>query len=346
MKNLFVMAHMGEAKSFITHFKMKKIPFLFDGVYESEDFYLLLTKEGLQNSSERSMAFITFFNDKIDKVYNIGICGALKGQKTHSIHQIRTIYCDRNKSVEFKSFTSSLANSTIDLISSNKRVFEKDYSQYLKNFAPLVDREAWSIASTCQLLKKKFLAIKMISDQGGDEKKEICEIVKDQAEFFSSSLLAYFLENISLDLEDEKQEKDDLPILESFHLTTTQRRFFSSLKEKLERKHKSKLEKIINIEKFISSKKLPKDRSKDLLMEMERALNPVKFQFVEKIESITKEHTDEFLSIQFDRSLEREGIKISAHINSERKLEDLKKKLSKIPLAKVLKAQNGDLNVQ
>ena len=164
-KTLLSFAHRGEAQTFLKNGKYSAVEFAFDGVYESEQTFLVITGEGIQNATEKVTAVCAAFRAQISQVVNIGIAASLQDHiRLNEIYSVRTAYAEHYGKVAFKTFTSDDTTSQIDCLTAAERVLQKSYSDTLSAFAPIVDRELWGCASACALFKLPFRSYKLISD--------------------------------------------------------------------------------------------------------------------------------------------------------------------------------------
>ena len=90
---LLIFAHRGEAQVFISEMNTVADE-SFPDLYKSDNCYILICGEGIQNASIRTAAVISRYHESIDSVLNFGIAGALdKSLKLKKIVQIRTVLC-------------------------------------------------------------------------------------------------------------------------------------------------------------------------------------------------------------------------------------------------------------
>lgn len=348
-KSLLTFAHRGEAQAFFEAYNTKPVEFYFDGLFESEHFFILITGEGPHNASEKCIAVITKFSDDIEAIYNIGIAGSLSPKlKKYDLHWIRTAYAHHAERLEFKSYTSFLKNTQHDCMSAYTRVLSTEERIKLSQFANIVDRELWAVASAAHLFKKHFFALKIISDDLEDHSADICKFVKLEAPLFSKILLQGFqthyaeIQNSPL-LKVKELKQLNLLNDPDFYFTTSQERKLISLMANLEIKgshpEKFDFQLIRNLE--IS----PKDRSRHLLQFLSDELNPmakkIRFALAKKLEPLSEAS----ITAGFDSDFESDWIQLSMKIQSSRDLEKIKNALKIFSYEEFKEVLNGKIDV-
>lgn len=192
---LIIIAHKGEAKSFLEYFQLEKISFSFPGLFrnEAKGIYLLLTGEGHYQALERTTAVLSFYQDKFSKILNLGICGQISKQTEFKIMDPLRIknsfFTDHPKSY-------TLVEGDIDCVTSKTRIENEKQADALSQLAPLVDCELWGIARACTLFNLPLQAIKIVSDspvQNQDDDPEFSKKIINKAPDFSKALLAEFI---------------------------------------------------------------------------------------------------------------------------------------------------------
>ena len=185
---LLTFAHLGEAQEFVNRKHTQKVDFHFSGLYKSDDEILLITKEGVQSTTERMASVCTYFSNKISHVINLGIAGSLSDNlQINQLYGIRKIF---NENEIERTFQSEDARSKIDCITASHRVMDDGYAERLSKIAQIVDRELWACASVCSLFNLPFKSYKLISDRAGsltsmdDIKKQIPLLSKHLFDFY------------------------------------------------------------------------------------------------------------------------------------------------------------------
>jgi nucleoside phosphorylase len=195
VKKLLVFAHKGEAIHFLKTIPFTPIDFFFMGLFESSDFYLLITGEGLQSASEKTVSVLSIFNKQISEIYNMGTAGSLSNQvSVDQIVWVQTAIAGSHERREYKTFTSSHPLASITCISANERVETTEARDRLSPFANIVDREVWAIASAAALFKIPFFSIKYISDDCSSE--NFCKEVIQKAPQISANLHDFFIGSV------------------------------------------------------------------------------------------------------------------------------------------------------
>ena len=193
-KPLLLFAHKGEAQAFFSHCKHHPMALESLPAYENDSYFLLITKEGLQETTKNLTWFLASYADVISKIINLGIAGALSAElKLADIYSIRTIYGEE----QFNNFKTADLKSVIDIISAKNRITNIEDAQRLFVTAPLVDREAWAIGSVANKFNKELYCYKLVSDfaDGKDTFKQI----KEKAADYSERLYQYY-QKITSDL--------------------------------------------------------------------------------------------------------------------------------------------------
>ena len=344
---LLVFAHRGEAQAFIEHFSFQQISFHFDGVYQNEKDFLLLSGEGPQNASEKTVAVLSAFASQITQVINVGIAGSLTPKLKVGDHAwIRTVLAHNSEKCEFKTYTSSVHDG-VDCLTSFSRATSLEQKKEIAPFADLVDREAWSIASAASLFKKEFRALKLISDEVTDA--DMCSFIKLDAAKLSQSMLQYYLEK-----EPSKktvivaQPEQTLTVADDrFHFTVTQERKLQQLLDGLRIKElitKKELEQICASILAEHPDKNAKDLSRVLLSELDFKLNPLKFKIKEQLEKALLPLTNAGLNAHYDPELESAHVIINTKIKSTKDQKRLQLALDQFNFQKIKDIFDGKIS--
>ena len=193
---LLTIAHRGEAQEFIKRNFTQPVDFHFSGVYRGGEDLLLLTDEGIETSILRVSAALTYFGNKIDRVLNMGIAGALlPSLQVNQIYGIRHVLREHPEENNSPSFSCKETHSKTDCITVNRGVFNIKFAQFLRQKAQICDRELWGIGLTCDQYQIPFKSYKLISDYAGVD-TDIKEI-KSRASEYSKHLFDFY-KNLSL----------------------------------------------------------------------------------------------------------------------------------------------------
>ena len=193
---LLTIAHRGEAQEFIKRTFTQPVDYYFKGVYRDGNDLLLLTEEGIESSILRVSSVLTYFGNKIDRVLNMGIAGALvPALQINQIYGIHQVLRDRREGINYRSLSCKETHSKTDCITVDRGVFEIEYVQFLRQKAQICDRELWGIGLTCDQYQIPFKSYKLISDYAGvdTDMKEI----KSKASEYSKHLFDFY-KNLSL----------------------------------------------------------------------------------------------------------------------------------------------------
>ncbi len=266
-KPLFIFAHRQEAFYFLQDKKILKIT---EDCFEYDDYFLLLTGEGLVASLFYTTQILEKINSQILFVCNFGICGLIdESRKDLSIEKtvyIRTVYAEK----KFHSFSSLDKSDSCDVISAAERVKDLESSKKLSCFAPIVDRELWGIAYACQKYSIPWRSIKVISDTP----EMACKVVTEQADKWGKMLWWEWRENFRAINLNKKKSRE---LGKEFHVTESQNYQLRKLFEYLERRKDSGLE--LELEDYksellLNQNQKPKDKTKKLIEFLSKKLEP------------------------------------------------------------------------
>ena len=193
---LLTIAHKGEAQEFIKRSFTQTADYFFPGIYRDGEDILLLTGEGIENTILCLSSVLTYFGNKIDRVLNMGIAGALDPQlQLNQIYGIREVFHESCVIRNLPAFLCKETHSKTDCVSSQAPVLKSAYAQSLVPIAAVVDTELWAIGFTCKKYDKPFKSYKLISDYAGERTN--LEEIKSKSAFFSKHLFDFY-KNLSL----------------------------------------------------------------------------------------------------------------------------------------------------
>ncbi len=343
---LLTFAHRGEAKAFLQEYKHTAQE---DNFYELQTgfeglkVYLLITGEGFEEAMS-SLSYILGRSPEIKRVINYGVCGLLRKElalKINDLVAIKSVYADsyQNKQMTFKSFQlSSHADKYFDLVSTHERILDPKKADHLDNFAPLVDRELWSLAYTCQKRNVELESYKIISDYADGE---ICQQVKEEAEIWSDLLLRHFFQlcdtpSISVEnpsyldqfLNDEERD--------SFHITLSQERALERILQAhfIKGNNFQELKESIELNSTIEEKKRPKDKTKDILQKLTESLNPMEVRLKKNLKMVTFQLEKLGAQVKHDQDFDKEKLHLSTTLQSQEDFERLANALKDFPFEK------------
>jgi hypothetical protein len=344
---LLTFAHRKEAQVFIHHFNFEMIPFHFDGLFYSNNMYLLITGEGMQSASEKTTAVLSVYAKEITEVFNLGVAGSVsKNILKDEIYAIRTCYAKPFEHIEFKSFSSKNQFANIDCMTINTRAISLNIRKELSMFANIIDREAWAIGSSAYLFKKSFQAIKYISDDLNSE--NFCQLIIEDAPLISKKLLDYFLANYFK----ENTQKivasiDSFYSDKTFYFTVTHKRIFEQTLKNLKIKDIT-FEYLLNDPKINEIKAqdiLPKERTKILLNYLTELLNPIHRKINHELHKVIGPYKINNIEIQYDRQFESGKMLATIAFENRADLEKNLKTLKEFPIEKIEKIFNGQFDV-
>lgn len=332
MKKLLTFAHRGEAQAFLEGHTFKALDFFFDGLFESDQYYLLITGEGPHNASEKTISVLAKYKEAISEVFNIGIAGSLNPKlKKNDLRWIRTAFAHHAEKLEFKSYSSPYKGAHHDCMTAYGRVLSLEERKTLSHFADLVDRELWAVASAAQFFKIPFYALKIVSDEMVESSEDICKFVKNEASFFSQKLLEEF--NFHLKNDIQKQTPKIVPhnllsglLADSdFYFTTSQQRKLTSLLDNLEKKGVNPIH--LNFSAIKNREISPKDRSRLLLQYFNDELNPMAKMIRESLAKKLDSLDQAAIHCSYDPDFEQDWLQLSMRVQSSRDLEKIKNAL-------------------
>lgn len=324
-------AHRLEASRF---FDLENFQSLNDHTYKGQSSYILLTGEGMQAATESLTEFLATQKD-VTKVLNFGVAAGNPAlTKIGNVYPIRSFYRQKaSEDMEFTSFTSS-TQSTLDLVSVENRIYDAEKAQKLFLFAPIIDREAWALASVCKRFKKDFYAFKYISD---DATREACSQIKEIAEQISEVLVTSYKE---LKL---KTIVEDIDILNpaGYHFTFTQKAEWKRLLQKISLKERVSINEVISSIPPMQALK-PKDRTKLVLSYLQERLDPFTFSIRKSIEDRLASFNKKDIKVNYDRTLETDNLDIYFQVKNTKDLQDKLSMLSELPLENITKLLRGE----
>lgn len=349
-KKLLVFAYRGEAQEFIESLRLapRNHPFLKS--FENEDFFLLITGEGVQNATRNLSLFLAQEYSQVESVLNFGLVGGLEDIE-NQIYPIRTVYRRNSIDMEFKSFTLNEIGK--DCITSDLRVTKKDKNLGLQNFASLVDRELWGLAEVSHFFKLTLKSYKLISDfpfKDSEDSIEACQRILNNSKKFSEQLFSYFEKELMIPLKhnisevdsndkifnifldriiDRSQKYNNEISKNSFHFTNT---LLIQTEKTLEILFKQDLEDLnftakLNYEEFCAKSLTPKVRAMKLLSQLNQLQDPMHYRIKSKIKESLQVLQGDQIEVHFSEMLEDPTLRISFQVRNP---EELKVKLQKM----------------
>lgn len=335
-KPVLLFAHRGEAHAFLNHAEnLHSLNQTEIQAYESKHYFILITNEGIQETTENLTYFLANHKEQVSHVINLGVAGALDSSLAiDQIYKIKTIYGEE----QFKSFQTS-DKTGIDLISAKNRVNKPEMVQKLLLTAPLVDREAWAMASVTKKIKKDFSCYKIISDFANQD--NVCDLVKEKASILSEKLFHYYKE-LHFDSSIEIPTELTLP---GFHFTFTQQKQLENILSRLSLKENKTQSSFLEGQKTNEIARLkisPKEKAQILIHELTMQLNPFKKNFEDKLNQATLPLTQIGCRLKFTENYENKNFTISMPIENEKNYLKLKEALTKINYQDITKILDGD----
>ncbi len=316
--NLLVFAHRGEAQTFIKKLDLRM--FEENLLYKNKENLLLITGEGIQNTTE-ALSY-TLAKHKVDEILNFGIAGALKNQEKYSIHSIRTVY-HHHTEPSFHSFTSNDPEATTDCLSYFKRVTNSLSKKDLSYIAPLIDRELWAIGSVAKRFKVPWRAYKIVSDITAEQTD--CVDIFENAYDFSQRLFQHL----------QPDENNLIERLESEGFWIT----FSESK-KIEKLFKLKE---VDYSQIQQAKITGKQKTRKLIELLEESVDPITFQVKKRIKKKLNKNNTKKTHYSIDNKLEENKVQVKSLLENEDDVKELIKSLKEFPLKEVQSLIDGEL---
>lgn len=354
MVKLLIFAHRGEAQAFFNEWELLPVNFYFTGLFKNKDHYLLITGEGPKDAGEKTTAVLAAFRPEISEVINIGIAGSLNPKLSVGDYAwVRSSYAQNAKACEFKSFTIKNHNN-IDCITAHSRVTTSEERKILSNFADIVDRELWSIASASHLFKIELSALKLISDESNST--DICQLVKDEAPALSKKLFAEYQNYLSkktaatpanLIAPQSNSALDYILTHPKLYFTTSQSRKITTLFRGLFLKKIFDEDEIKTFTKNLietsSDEKTSKELSKMLIHLLSEKLNPLNTLIKNKINEVLTPLSNAGVQANFDPELEQDFVQLSYQIRSTKDQKKLILALEQFNYQKIKDIFKGEL---
>jgi hypothetical protein len=288
--HLLTFAHKNEASSFLHYHDFKESAHVKNLYFDGKN-YLLITGEGLWDALTSTMQSLGTLNTKNAPpitVCNLGVAGALRASiKKFSLFSINTSYAFSSQdNPEFHSYTSTSASNLLvesaDCVSSYKRNTSIEEKNLLSPFAPLVDRELWSIAKAATSYNTNWSALKIVSDELSEENS--CQLIQNLSQEFSSRLYETWrsLEPSLLDTKkvlnpevDANQHLLEVLHQQSLYLTFSQKHQIFDLVARILKQENVSLEQLVKEVPFDNwLKSRPKDKSHLLVQWLRLRLTP------------------------------------------------------------------------
>jgi len=349
-KTIIAFAHRGEARAFLSEYSCKPTSFK-ENLFFKEDLYLLIAGEGIYraiNELSHTIGILqALYSDSPLEIFNFGICGALeKDILIGEVRKIRSIYStDSVGEPQFKSFTHSSVKrdpqelaTTSDIITSHKRILDSNDRETIRNFAPLVDREAWGFAYAADAAGESLKAFKLVSDYAD---AEVCQVVKEQAREWSESLLETYL---SLAPSPEALEAPELPQgLSVLHITLSQKRRLINLLRALELKGIKSDEafQLCGLQELLRQEKRSKEITKDLIQNLHALVYPLNAALEDRLQKQVAPLKKVGFQVKFDQDLEREILHLGATLSSVDQIQRIQAALGEFDFEQYVRLLRG-----
>ncbi len=344
---LLVFAHRPEAQSFLKNDKLTMVTDEKLNLYQHEDYFLLISGEGILNSLQLVSTILAKF-PHIKEVWNLGIAGGLDqaSLKLDHIYKIRTCYAELGEEIQFKSYTSAFKKSLFDCLSSTSRILDEKKADQLSNFAPIVDRECWGIARACQEFKVPFYPVKLISDFPIEGNKEICSIVKEKAEIYSDQLYRWWSVNQTQPSSKEEQINYS-HFFNDFYFTVSMERNFNKYFQTL-LKNKNDCDFVVNEIKnhpeyleILDKKQTRKQQTLELIDLLRKVITPELLSVESHLQLMTRELKRTGAKVSFDPTLEESFIHLNMKLSNDRDKDNFINALKRFSFEKLNQVLEG-----
>ena len=335
---------------FLRRLALRPLSLSFATAWQGDDLYVLLTGEGIERAGRTLAAFCARYEPDIAAIVNLGIAGGLDTQLEHGkIYRVRTIYGEKSaRQVEHHSYTSSEQRAVHDCISARERVLDAETGMSLGNFAALVDRELWGLASVAALFKLPLQAAKLVSEVVFDT--EICQRARAEREQHSNALYEFWRENfISASPMPHDPMADCLATLstQGFYFTKALQDKVVSLLSSLALKHGwqagevlEKLTAKIELEKLLTTASQPKQRTKLLLCLLQELHDPFRTQFDQHLAAVTAP-LRKVAKVTYQENFANDDLNISSTIKNQDDITALQQALASFDYQRYRNLLNG-----
>lgn len=332
--DLLVIAHRGEAQTFIKELSLKvsndSLAF-----YQNPELNLglLVCGEGLFEVMAKLPYIIGKFD--ISSITNLGIAGALNPTlNLNQIYPIRTFYSYLDAKPQFKSYTTDSDKTKLDGISCIDRIINTDMSERLSDFADIVDREGWAIGRVSKLHKIPFYSYKLISDFASDGTE--CLSIKERALEFSDLLYCYYRDLKKLPITESTEYS-----LEGINASFTQQKRIKKLLSQL-------------TVKYPETKSMEHLKSSGLDLSLKTNINPLCESLEKKLSSMESEIFNKIdncfvglnevgAKVTTDPKKESSDFTLNMKINSEQNIKKLKHALDSFDYETYNNLWNGNV---
>lgn len=348
---LLTFAHPGEAQSFIKELAYEPCAEEFPKLYFNQTDYLFITGEGPEEVLTKLSAVCFFLKNKIKKIINFGIAGALSSElEIGSIYNIRCCYLATTEDLTHNSF--SLAHKafpklpSLDCITSFKRNLKPVDATKWECIAPIIDREAWANAKVASYYQLPFSCIKLISDKidyssESIEKINLCQSIRESSQDWSQRL--YFIFKGFND-ETNKCENLKVPLPDGFYFTQTQERLFHKYLKSIRLKENLSIletQSKLPLTDLIEAEAIPKKRTQKLLEFMEEWLSPIETKIKKQLNELTTPLAKQGIQITIPRNLEHDYFTLKGDILNQEHLQHVITELQNFSYTKYLALLNG-----
>lgn len=346
-KKLLIFAHRGEAQVWFDQLKFKSEPFIDDGLWQSEDSFLLISDEGLQKTTEKLAILLARRGEEISEIINLGVVGKLNQKlEIGKVYPIRTCYYFLKDQAQYKSF--HLNAEGVDCISSHQRLLNIKQYDELKNFADVVDRELWAICSVAAIFKIQVQAFKLISDDAGFSETIKCHTIQENAFDYSLTLFNFYKSIVQVHEHDSHIHLELKAIQnDQFYFTRSMQQQLQSLVVKLKQKDKlnDDLWNKIDFTNLIQMKMKPKDRSLEFIKRLNEQLNPLQTMLKKKLQILTEPYEQKKISFHFSQDFEDPSFQLQLQITANSNINELTDTLKQVPVQKIISVLNGEWDV-
>jgi len=356
---LLTFAHRAEAQAFLKNLPFKSIPCAYADLYKTSTEYLLITKEGHFQSSQKVAATLSIFPE-IKTVFNFGIAASINLEiPLESIIQIRTSYkeSDNVNAMEFKSHSAKRINdiNSYDCVTTNTRILKGDHVRYIENFGEIIDRELWGIASSATLFEKEFSSFKLISDYAHTDDREFCKIIKEKASDYSVLLFNFYSEHFKSDQNEESilqiRKGTSLDEFlndknEYFHITKSlENKLIKTINTLNLKMSKYEIFKKVDLDSIKDIHPNKKQRAIILSNKLNDLMNPYRTEIENKLNQSLNALKEVGFETRLPRDLEGEEVSLLFKLNDQKQVVKIKEALEDFDYNNTLKIFRGNFDV-
>ncbi|MCB1200795.1 MAG: hypothetical protein KDK41_09130 [Leptospiraceae bacterium] len=268
-------------------------------------------------------------NPEIQNIYHCtSVCSFSKTVPTGTINQVKTIYEFHAKKPPEPVIVNPAGK--IDLLAFPDLEVSGLPNETFKIIADYYDRYSYTIAFTCQLMKKKLNTLAYVIRQGNENWQQ------EAAAAFSSSLHTLPEKTIV--------KTDPIQLPEGAHFSHSQKHIYAKYVKILNLKGLS-TEQILNDcrwTKICDSEPSLKRRAQALLEELENLVSPEKTKIKDNLQTIAHQFNNSVFNLRFPANFEVPQLQVELTFDESTDLAKQIQKLQSLPYEKIFSILNGN----